>query len=319
VAATLASTSRTTMAAATVVAPGSVRVGRVPAPRPGPGQVLVRLEGSGVCGSNGPVWEGRPWFDYPLAPGAPGHEGWGRVEGLGDGVDDVAPGTRVALLSHHAFAELDVADAHELVPLPPELDGRYFPGEALGCAMNVLDRSRIDEGQSVAIVGTGFFGLLLVQLAVAAGARVTAYARRASSLELAERLGAEDARHLDDVGEEARFDRVLEAGGVQATLDTASRLVRERGVLVVAGFHQDGPRQIDLQLWNWRGLDVVNAHEREPARVVAGMRRAVDAVVDGTLHPQLLYTDCFSLRETAAALDAARRRGDGFVKALVLT
>ena len=48
-----------------------------PRPDAGPGQVRIRLEGSGVCASSVPVWEGRPWFWYPAAPGAPGHEGLG--------------------------------------------------------------------------------------------------------------------------------------------------------------------------------------------------------------------------------------------------
>ena len=60
---------------------------RSTAPEPGPGQVLLRLEGSGVCASSLPVWEGREWFDYPQPPGAPGHEGWGRVVAVGAGVD----------------------------------------------------------------------------------------------------------------------------------------------------------------------------------------------------------------------------------------
>ena len=54
----------------------------MPVPGPGEGQVLVELEGCGVCGSNLPLWEGRPWFSYPLEPGAPGHEG-GQSEGEG--------------------------------------------------------------------------------------------------------------------------------------------------------------------------------------------------------------------------------------------
>jgi hypothetical protein len=53
---------------------------------PLPGEVRVALEGCGVCGSNLPVWEGREWFTYPLQPGAPGHEGWGEVAAVGDGV-----------------------------------------------------------------------------------------------------------------------------------------------------------------------------------------------------------------------------------------
>jgi threonine dehydrogenase-like Zn-dependent dehydrogenase len=112
-------------------------------------------------------------------------------------------------------------------------------------------------------------------------------------------------------------DRVLEVTGRQAPLDLASQLVRVRGRLVIAGFHQDGRRTVDLQLWNWRGLDVVNAHERDPAAYVRGMRDAVDAVARGELDPAPLYTHEFSLGEIAAAFDTAAERPDGFLKALV--
>lgn len=310
--------SRKTMAAALLAAPRSARLERARVPVPAPDQVLVRVEGCGVCGSSLPVWEGRRWFEYPLPPGAPGHEGWGRIELLGRAVSGPEVGARVAFLSHNAFAELDVAAADELVELPPALDDVPFPGEALGCAMNVLERSRIRAGDDVAVVGVGFLGLLLVQLAVRSGARVVAFARRAFALEVAAALGAEETCVLEEAPHEPRFDRVIEAGGAQATLDVASRLVRERGLLVIAGYHQDGPRAVDLQAWNWRGLDVVNAHERDPARYVHGMRRAVAAVASGLLDPRPLYTHRYRLDELGSALGAVRERPDGFVKALVL-
>ena len=58
------------MEAAVFVGDSATRIERVPIPSPGPPDVLVRLEGTGVCASNLPAWEGRPWLDYPLAPGA---------------------------------------------------------------------------------------------------------------------------------------------------------------------------------------------------------------------------------------------------------
>ncbi|MDX1549556.1 MAG: alcohol dehydrogenase catalytic domain-containing protein, partial [Lysobacter spongiicola] len=114
----------TAMNAAVFMGDGRVAVERKPVPQPGPGQVQVRLQGCGVCASNLPVWEGKPWFDYPLSPGAPGHEGWGEVATVGDGVDDWRPGDRVALLSGNAFAEYDLADATALARIPDVFDGR---------------------------------------------------------------------------------------------------------------------------------------------------------------------------------------------------
>jgi threonine dehydrogenase-like Zn-dependent dehydrogenase len=80
-------------------------------------------------------------------------------------------------------------------------------------------------------------------------------------------------------------ERVIECTGLQWPLDLAGELTAERGRLVIAGYHQDGLRQVNLQLWNWRGIDVINAHERDPQAYVDGMKRAVDADDQGVLDP----------------------------------
>jgi threonine dehydrogenase-like Zn-dependent dehydrogenase len=281
-----------------------------------------------VCASNLPVWEGRSWFEYPQRAGAPGHEGWGIVDAVGDGVTEISVGQRVAALSYQAFAEYDVAKADAVVPLPESLAGCDVPGEPLGCAMNVLARSAIEPGHTVAIVGIGFIGALLTRLAANAGALVIAVSRRPFALDVARQFGAHAQVPMDDhqrviqrvqaLTAGVGCDRVIEATGLQWPLDLAGELTRERGRLVIAGFHQDGPRNVNMFLWNWRGLDVVNAHERDPRAYVEGMRRAVDALADGTLDPSSLYTHRYGLDEIDAAFAATRDRPDGFVKALVV-
>jgi threonine dehydrogenase-like Zn-dependent dehydrogenase len=203
--------------------------------------------------------------------------------------------------------------ASATVPLPPELDDLPFPGEALGCALNVFARSGIARGDTVGVVGAGFLGLLLVQLAVRAGARVLAFSRRETGLALAQSFGAETPADPED----ECCDVAIEAAGVQQTLDLAARLPRVRGRLVVAGFHQDGPRTVDLQTWNWRGLDIVNAHERDDRVRLEGIRAAAAAVAEGRLDPSPLYTHVLPLERTSEAFELARTRPEGFVKALV--
>jgi threonine dehydrogenase-like Zn-dependent dehydrogenase len=308
---------------ALLTGPGSVElVEAAPAPLT-PGSVRVAVEGCGVCGSNLPVWEGRPWFDYPLPPGNPGHEAWGRiVEGPGEG-------SRVALLAENAFTEQLVVPTDRLVPLPPELDGQPFPGEAIGCAFNAARRSDFRSGQTVAVVGVGFLGALLVALAAEAGARVIAVARKASALELARSMGAAETVLMDDhtrvISEVADLtggafcERVVEVTGASWPLDLSGELTGVGGRLVIAGFHQDGLRSVNVQLWNWRGIDVVNAHERDPAVQLRGVREAVAAVAGGRLDPRPLYTHLFPLEELKTAMDAAATRPDGFAKALVVS
>lgn len=310
---------------AVISAPGEIELREVEFREPAAGEVRVRIEGCGVCASNVPVWRGQPWFEYPLEPGAPGHEAWGHVDALGAGVKALARGDRVAMLSSHGFAAYDFAPAEHLVRIPESLAEQPVPAEALGCAVNIFRRSAVERGQTVAIVGTGFLGLLLTQLAVNAGARVFAISRRRSSLRLAQEFGAEVTIETARAGETVKLltqyrgcDCVIEAAGTQESLDLATELTSERGRLVIAGYHQDGPRQVNMQLWNWRGLDVVNAHEREPHVYVEGMRTAIAAVASGTLNPQPLYTHTFSLDALSCAFDVIASSPEGFVKALIV-
>jgi threonine dehydrogenase-like Zn-dependent dehydrogenase len=112
-------------------------------------------------------------------------------------------------------------------------------------------------------------------------------------------------------------ERVIEAVGKQWPLDLAAELTAERARLIIAGYHQDGPRQVNMQLWNWRGLDVVNAHERDPKVYMQGMRAAVEAVINGEINPGALYTHTFPLEGLADALEMMRARPVGFVKAMI--
>ena len=316
-----------TMRAAVLIGPGRLEVRTVDIPDPGPGQVRVRLEGCGVCASNLTPWAGPEWMSFPTEPGGLGHEGWGVVEAAGAGVDPDLVGRRVAALSFHSYAERDIAQADAVIPLPRALDGQPFPGEPLGCAMNIFRRSEIKAGQTVAIVGIGFLGALLTRLATDAGARVIAISRRPFSLELAALMGAAETIPMLDhyaIIEQVKAltgghfcERVIEAVGKQWPLDLAAELAAERGRLVIAGYHQDGPRQVNMQLWNWRGLDVVNAHERDPKIYAEGVREAVEAVASGRLDPSPLYTHLYPLEALGEALDATRDRPGGFLKALV--
>ena len=316
------------MRAAVLTGPGQLRIDRVPLPQPGVGEVRIRLQGCGVCASNLTPWEGPEWMRFPTEPGALGHEGWGFVDAVGAGVTGLYAGDRVAALSGKAYADYDVAPASAVVKLPQSLEKLDLPLEPFGCAMNIFRRSDIREGQTVAIIGIGFLGAILVGLASNAWARVIAISRRRESLVLARLMGPIHPVPMHDhaeIIEQVRVltdgnlcDRVIEAVGKQWPLDLAAELTREGGRLIIAGYHQDGPRQVNMQLWNWRGIDVINAHERDPAVAVQGMREAVSAIEAGLIDPKLLITHRYPLERLSEALNATRDRPGGFVKAVVV-
>ncbi len=320
------------MAAAQLIEPGRFEVVRVPRPEPGEGQVRVELEGCGVCASNLPAWSGRPWFRYPLAPGELGHEGWGRVDAVGTVAEESWLGQRVAVLSNRAYAEYDVVAVGDLIRLPDELS--VAPVEPFGCLFNVIERAAVEAGHWTAVIGLGFIGLGVSRLAARAGARVIALSGNPSARREAARSGVESIVALagesqEQVRERAREEvlaltggrgcvRVIECTGHQAPLDIAGDLVAEAGRLVIAGYHQDGKREVDLQQWNWKGIDVVNAHERSRDRVRRGMERAARALAADPSWARLI-THRFPLESLNAALGHAAKRPPGFVKAAVLT
>jgi len=313
------------MKAACLSAPRHFETVEMETREPGRRHVRVKLAGCGVCSSSLPVWEGRAWFEYPQPAGSPGHEGWGYIDAVGQGVDRLRQDDPVTLLSSRSFSQSEIVPSHCVVPLPAELSGRAFPGEPLGCAINVFRRAEIEPGDDVAVVGAGFLGLLLIQLLSAAGARIVVISRRRASLSFAKHYGAHEVIELSDdwtnqvhhIAGTRGFERVIEAAGSQQALDVASALLGERGRLVIAGYHQDGPRQVNLQQWNWRGIDVVNAHERQPEIYIDGMRRAILAVCEHRLEPWPLLTHQFPLMRINEAYQSLIQRPDGFVKAVI--
>jgi len=316
------------MRAARLVAPERFVIERVSKPEPKPHEVRFRVEGCGVCASNLGPWFGLPWTQYPLAPGESGHEAWGIVDAVGREVSGIFPGDRIAALSNHAYAEFDVASAGALLPIPRALSHQSLPAEPFGCAFNIFERAAISPGDCIAIIGIGFLGAILTHLAMRRGARVIAISRRPFSLELARKLGASETLLLDDhqrvlmkvaeLTDNEGCRVVIEATGKQWPLDVAAELAATRGRLVIAGYHQDGARQVNMQLWNWKGLDVINAHERDGRVYLAGMREAFAAVLDGSLDPAPLLSHRYSLDQLDEALTATHERPTGFVKAVVL-
>jgi threonine dehydrogenase-like Zn-dependent dehydrogenase len=299
-----------------------------PVPEPGPHQLRVRLEGCGLCASNMAAWEGQPWFSYPFPPGAMGHEGWGVVDAVGDDVRGFRAGERVAFLSNNAYAEYDLAEDSAALRLPRELDDQLFPGEAIACAVSIFRKSRITRDDTVAIIGVGFLGALLTSLAARSGARVIGISRRESSLALARRFGATETIPMSDhasilakvneLTDGHGADVVVEAVGKQWPLDLAAEITRESGRMVIAGYHQDGPRQVNMQLWNWRAFEVINAHERRHDRNMEALAEAARLVGSGALDPRPLYTHTFPLESIREAFRTMDEKPEGFLKAVVL-
>jgi len=110
---------------------------------------------------------------------------------------------------------------------------------------------------------------------------------------------------------------VIEATGYQWPLDLAGELVCEGGRIIIAGFHQDGLRQVNMQLWNWKGIDVINAHERDPRQYISGIRAGIEAVEAGLFSLPELLTHRFELSQLGQAYKTLVERPDGFIKGMI--
>jgi threonine dehydrogenase-like Zn-dependent dehydrogenase len=302
--------------ALSLVAPRQARVLEVADPVPGAGSVLVHIRGCGVCGSDLNAWRGVAGIEYPLPAGAPGHEAWGEVVQLGEGVLTPQVGETVTGLMWNGFAELGVARAEDLVVVPSR---SLVLGEPLACAMNVVRRAGFAAGGRFAIVGFGYLAALVVQLLPRGVGPWVAVSRRADSRTLALQLGAEAACDFPDVPAAwwDGFPTVLEAAGVQQTLDYAGWLTAYGGRLVIAGYHADGVRTVNLQNWNWKGIDVINAHERQPATYVRALRAALEVLQAASVDLARLHTHAWPLAEAAEAFRMADERPSGFVKGVL--
>jgi len=299
-------------------APRRLEVVDEPVPEPLPGEVLLRVASCGVCASELDMWEGRAAVDYPRFPG---HEVSGTVERLGAGVRHLAPGDPVAAwVTERGFAEYVTVRAEYCFPAGSvPLDVAL--AEPLACAVNAVELAAPALGDDVVIVGAGFMGNLVQKLVQLKGPRDVVVAdTRPDALERARALGASrtaDVRTESLAGLDA--DVTFEVTGVQAGLVAAGDATRMSGKLAIVGFHQGEPRAIPLGMWNWMALQIVNAHFRDVATIMRGMRTGMRLLTSGRLQLDDLVTHRFALADVNEAFAVAVEKPTGFVKATVST
>jgi 2-desacetyl-2-hydroxyethyl bacteriochlorophyllide A dehydrogenase len=291
-----------------------------------PDEVLVQVAACGVCTSELDMWEGKAGGQ--MYPRYPGHEVSGVVAEVGKDIRGLAPGDRVAVWAPgRGFAEYVVVKAKYCFPagdLPLDL----ALAEPLACAVNTVELANISLSDDVVIIGAGFMGNLVQKLVAMQGPRRLIVAdTRADALERALRLGS---THVVNPSKESLPEAVkaltdgqgadvsFEVVGAQAPLSLLGDVTRMSGKVVIVGYHQGEPRQIPLGYWNWMAFQILNAHFREEATILRGMRIGMRLLTSGRLSLEDLVTHRFQLSDINQAFVAAHEKPEGFVKSTIV-
>ena len=314
------------MRQAVLTEPGRFTVADVPEPAAGPGEVLVRVAACGVCASELDIYRGAA--GHASYPWHPGHEVGGVVEKAGDGVAAPAPGDPVAVWAtaggYGEYLTVPAAHCFASGDVPLELAAL---GEPLACAVNAVELAGIRLGDDVVVVGAGFMGQLVLRLVLLRGPRRVLVAdTREDALQRAAAAGATTTVNpaaaplagavLEATGG-AGADVTIEITGSQAALAVIGDCTRMSGTLVVAGYHQGPPRQVPLADWNWNAFRIANAHFRDQATILGGMRAGMRLVTSGRLSLEGLVTHRFPLATIDQAFRTAIEKPEGYVKATV--
>lgn len=309
--------------------PSALAFEDAPAPRPGSGEVTVRVAAAALNFADILMTQGT-YQEKPPLPFVPGMELAGRIDAIGADVTGFAPGERVlAVVDHGAFAEIARARAVDLVAVPeamPAAVAAAFP-IAYGTAHGALDwRARLRPGETLLVHGAaGGVGLTAVEVGVAMGARVIATARGAERLAVAARHGA--AATVDTEREDVR-ERVLaltDGRGVDVCFDPVGGAVGEaslrclawEGRYLVIGFAAGDLPTIKANRLLVKNIAAVGFYwggyrRRDPERLTASLRTLLGWYDEGRLHPHVSRQ--FPLELAADALaELKQRRSTGKV------
>lgn len=341
------------MKAARLHGPGDLRLEEIPSSEPQVGEVLIRVRAVGICGSDVHYYQDGGIGDRRVTePHVLGHEFAGQVVGLGPGVGGPPVGTRVAVdpaipcgrcefclegnpnvcpqilflstpPTGGSLCEFVAHPASLVFPLPEGLD--FADGamlEPLGVAIHSVDLGKLRPGDTVAVLGSGPIGLLILQVARLGGAR-TVYATDLipERLALAERLGASGVLQAEEADPVAWVDEltagrgvdvVFEAAWAAETVAQAMVMARPGGRVVIAGIPSEDRLTFPASVARRKGLTI-----KLVRRMKHTYPRATALVQQGLVDVRSLITHRFPLAAAREAFELVAARADGVIKALV--
>jgi L-iditol 2-dehydrogenase len=325
--------------AARLYGPRDIQIERVPHPgKPGPGEVLLRVTATGICGSDLHTFADARIGDVVLkSPLVLGHEFAGVIESVGSGVEDLRAGMRVAVDPAHpchrcdlcerghpnlcrrlhfcglypddgSLREFMIVPARTCFHVPDAMDDESAAMlEPLGVALHAADLAKIRLGDRVAILGAGSIGLLLVQTVKLAGAgEIFVRDPLPWRVRLAARFGAKP------LAVRAEVDVAIEAAWGGEAIQQAMELTRPGGRVVLVGIPSEDRCVFPHSTARRKGLTVVFSR-----RMKHTYPRAIRLVESGKVDVRPLITHRFPLKNAAEAFALNAAYKEEVVKIIV--
>lgn len=294
---------------------------------PAPGEVQIEVKACGVCAWDAYLFRGRDMtqpFPFPF-----GHEAVGVVAELGDGVKGFSIGDEVFCIEGSPeFAQAINISAERVAHLPAikEEDFPYYICEPAACVVSGINCIDLHPGDSVALVGCGYMGLLNVQAyRRSLIGKLVCFDIDPRKLELAKKFGADECylsnspegqEAMDRYIAQGGFDLTVECSGTPSGLQLSCDLVKTGGMVSVFAWHR-GERIINCTPWHLRGIALVNTSDGRDPDFPRQAERTARLVQAGVFDQRQLVTHIMDYHRIQEMLTIAEGHTDGYIKGVI--
>ena len=310
------------------VAPHRVELREFEIGEPNPDEVQVEVQVTGLCAYDTAIYNGFVPANHSY-PFLHGHEGVGVVRQVGAHVTSMKPGDKVAVMGNLSKLFGHIANVSEnMVTRIPDaaMPLEYWLAEPVSTVVNSVEWSKNVPGDRVAIVGTGFMGLIFVQaLKHSLSAELIAMDIDEHRLELARQFGATQTINVNSAEglkqietlKENPVDIAIEAAGTQPTLDLSYRILRAGGRLNIFGSHRGTIRTVDIYEWHHLGIEVVNTSPKISHDFARVFQRTVKLMGKGVFDLKPLITHSVSPARAPELFEIANAKSQNYLKGVV--
>ena len=334
------------MKAVQIKKPGEIALIDAPIPTPPAGFARVKVVAAAVCATDLEVIDGNIPANYPLIPG---HEWSGIVDAVGSpedkgwigkaviGSNDVVclhceacrsgnwryckDFEEIGFRRNGAYAEYVIVPAYGLCEKPEQVPFEVAAlCEPLGVALGTLEKARAQFGQTLMIYGAGSIGLCMLAAAKAMGMRkIVVVASSSRRLDIAKEMGAYAtvATAEQDIFEEMKrlhpegTDVIIDCTGIEECIQNSLKLCKKGGIVALAGYGRGKIMSIRIDDIHINNLQVVGAGNNWNQH-----KKAITYIADGTVDLAPMVSEVMPLEDFEKAIEMARKRPVGFVKAI---